>query len=72
MKKELKSFKKLLMPDAPAHSESEERDEGQKRVRDGLLKITLHVLRKMNQTDLANMLQTSKGSESWNCYYYYS
>ncbi|KAI7799272.1 putative NACHT [Triplophysa rosa] len=58
IKKELKSFKNLLRPDDPAHSESKEKDDGQKRVRDGVLKITLHVLRKMKQTDLANMLQT--------------
>ncbi|XP_051519045.1 NLR family CARD domain-containing protein 3-like isoform X2 [Myxocyprinus asiaticus] len=59
MKKELKSFKRLLSPDSPACSKREEEDdEGQSRVREGFLKITLHVLRKMKQTDLANTLQT--------------
>ncbi|XP_051519044.1 NACHT, LRR and PYD domains-containing protein 3-like isoform X1 [Myxocyprinus asiaticus] len=59
MKKELKSIKRLLSPDSPACSKREEEDdEGQSRVREGFLKITLHVLRKMKQTDLANTLQT--------------
>ncbi|MCJ8734563.1 hypothetical protein PDJAM_G00236740 [Pangasius djambal] len=34
-------------------------------VREGALKITLHVLKNMNHTDLANTLQNSKSSESW-------
>ncbi|XP_051991768.1 NLR family CARD domain-containing protein 3-like [Xyrauchen texanus] len=59
MKKELKSFKRLLISDIPACSEREEEDdEGQSRVREGFLKITLHVLKKMKQTDLANTFQT--------------
>ncbi|XP_051989902.1 LOW QUALITY PROTEIN: NACHT, LRR and PYD domains-containing protein 3-like [Xyrauchen texanus] len=59
MKKELKSFKRLLSPDSPVCSDREEEDdEDQSRVREGLLKITLDVLRKMKQTDLANTLQT--------------
>ncbi|XP_051547624.1 NACHT, LRR and PYD domains-containing protein 3 [Myxocyprinus asiaticus] len=59
MKKELISFKRLLSPDYPACSEREEEDdECQSRVREGFLKITLHVLRKMKQIDLANTLQT--------------
>ncbi|XP_058616010.1 NACHT, LRR and PYD domains-containing protein 12-like isoform X1 [Onychostoma macrolepis] len=59
MKSELKSFKKLLSPDYPECSERDHHDdEGHNRVREGLLKITLLILRKMNQTDLANTLQT--------------
>ncbi|XDV46703.1 hypothetical protein PO909_014540 [Leuciscus waleckii] len=60
MKKELSRFKKLLRPDFPACSVSEEEDddEGQSRVSEGVLRISLQVLRKMNQTDLANTLQT--------------
>ncbi|XP_048033122.1 NACHT, LRR and PYD domains-containing protein 3-like isoform X1 [Megalobrama amblycephala] len=59
VKNELKRFKRLLSPDYPTCSKrEEEEDEGQSNVRDGVLKITLHVLRKMNQTDLANTLQT--------------
>ncbi|XP_073730007.1 NACHT, LRR and PYD domains-containing protein 3 isoform X2 [Misgurnus anguillicaudatus] len=59
MKKELKIFKNLLSSDYPACSErEEEEDEDQIRVRDELLKITLHVLKKMNQTNLADKLQT--------------
>ncbi|KAA0724001.1 NLR family CARD domain-containing protein 3 CARD15-like protein [Triplophysa tibetana] len=59
MKKELKSFKRLLTPDYPACSErEEEEDEDQMRVREELLKITLHVLMKMKQTDLGDKLQS--------------
>ncbi|XP_073730015.1 NLR family CARD domain-containing protein 3 isoform X10 [Misgurnus anguillicaudatus] len=59
MKKELKIFKNLLSSDYPACSErEEEEDEDQIRVREELLKITLHVLKKMNQTNLADKLQT--------------
>uniref|UniRef100_A0A8C0YK73 NACHT domain-containing protein n=1 Tax=Cyprinus carpio carpio TaxID=630221 RepID=A0A8C0YK73_CYPCA len=56
---ELKRFKRLLSPDYPECSERDRYDdEGHSRVREGLLKITLLILRKMNQTDLANTLQT--------------
>ncbi|XP_035377617.1 NACHT, LRR and PYD domains-containing protein 12-like [Electrophorus electricus] len=59
VKKELERFKKLLSLDYPACSEREvEDEEDQSSVREGVLKITLHVLRNMNQTDLANTLQT--------------
>ncbi|XP_073700344.1 NLR family CARD domain-containing protein 3-like [Garra rufa] len=59
MKSELKDFKRLLSPDYPECSERDHYDnEGHSRIREGLLKITLHFLRKMNQTDLANRLQT--------------
>ncbi|XP_058616007.1 NACHT, LRR and PYD domains-containing protein 12-like isoform X5 [Onychostoma macrolepis] len=59
MKSELKSLKRLLSPDYPECSERDHYDdEGHNRVREGLLKITLLILRKMNQTDLANTLQT--------------
>uniref|UniRef100_A0A8C1YQE4 NACHT domain-containing protein n=1 Tax=Cyprinus carpio TaxID=7962 RepID=A0A8C1YQE4_CYPCA len=60
MKKELKRFKRLLSPDYPACSEGEwdDDDKGQDRMRQGILKITLHILRQMNQADLANTLQT--------------
>uniref|UniRef100_A0A672T9N3 NACHT domain-containing protein n=1 Tax=Sinocyclocheilus grahami TaxID=75366 RepID=A0A672T9N3_SINGR len=56
-----------MIPDYPACSvREEEDDEDQTDVRDAALKITLHVLRKMNQTDLANSLQTSKSSGPYN------
>ncbi|KAI7790504.1 putative NACHT [Triplophysa rosa] len=59
MKKELKIFKSLLSPDYPSCSEREEEDdEDQIRVREMFLKITLNVLKKMKQTDLADKLQT--------------
>ncbi|XP_076875831.1 NACHT, LRR and PYD domains-containing protein 3-like isoform X2 [Brachyhypopomus gauderio] len=59
LKNELKRFKDLLSPDYPACTERQvEDEEDQSSVREGALKITLHVLRNMNQTDLANTLQT--------------
>ncbi|XP_056598256.1 NLR family CARD domain-containing protein 3-like [Triplophysa dalaica] len=59
VKKELKIFKRLLTPDYPSCSEREEEDdEDQIRVREMFLKITLNVLKKMKQTDLANKLKT--------------
>ncbi|XP_036418010.1 LOW QUALITY PROTEIN: NACHT, LRR and PYD domains-containing protein 12-like [Colossoma macropomum] len=58
VKNQLKRFVKLLNLDYPACSEREVEDEENQSVREGALKITLHVLRTMNQTDLANTLQT--------------
>ncbi|KAL6484092.1 hypothetical protein MHYP_G00089650 [Metynnis hypsauchen] len=59
VKKELKRFKKLLSADHPACSEREvEDEEDQSSSREGLLKITLNMLRNMEQTDLANTLQS--------------
>uniref|UniRef100_W5LP35 NACHT domain-containing protein n=1 Tax=Astyanax mexicanus TaxID=7994 RepID=W5LP35_ASTMX len=54
VKNELNTFKKLLSPDYPACSEGEV-DDDQK---EGVLKVTLHILRNMNQTDLANTLES--------------
>ncbi|KAF4087667.1 hypothetical protein AMELA_G00073360, partial [Ameiurus melas] len=57
MKKELKRFRKLLSPDYPACTEREVEDEEDLHsVREGALKITLHVLKNMNLPDLANTL----------------
>ncbi|KAI5085121.1 NACHT, LRR and PYD domains-containing protein 12 isoform X3 [Silurus meridionalis] len=57
-KNELKRYKKLLSPDYPACSEREvEDEEDQSSVREGVLKITLHFLKNMKHTDLANTLQ---------------
>ncbi|KAI4904828.1 hypothetical protein NFI96_006812 [Prochilodus magdalenae] len=58
VKNQLKRFVKLLSQDYPACSEGEVEDEEDQSVREGALSITLHVLRKMNQTDLANTLQS--------------
>ncbi|KAF5890375.1 NLR family CARD domain-containing protein 3-like isoform X1, partial [Clarias magur] len=58
LKNELKRFKKILSPDYPACSEKGvEDEEDQSSVRDAVVKITLHVLKNMNLTDLANTLQ---------------
>ncbi|XP_053476034.1 NLR family CARD domain-containing protein 3-like isoform X3 [Ictalurus furcatus] len=59
IKNELKRFRKLLSPDYPACTEREVEDEEDLHsVRDGALKITLHVLKNMNHTDLANTLHS--------------
>ncbi|XP_066524804.1 NLR family CARD domain-containing protein 3-like [Hoplias malabaricus] len=59
VKKHLKKFAKDLNLECPSCTESEmEEDEDQTSVREGVLKITLTVLRTMNQTDLANKLQS--------------
>ncbi|XP_036416713.1 NACHT, LRR and PYD domains-containing protein 12-like [Colossoma macropomum] len=59
VKNQLKRFVKLLSLDYPACSERKvEDEEDQSSVREGALKITLTVLRNMNQTDLANTLLT--------------
>ncbi|KAK3517002.1 hypothetical protein QTP70_029966 [Hemibagrus guttatus] len=58
IKDELKRFRKLLSPNYPACTEREVEDEEDLySVRQGALKITLHVLKNMNHTDLANTLQ---------------
>ncbi|XP_053096878.1 NACHT, LRR and PYD domains-containing protein 12-like isoform X2 [Pangasianodon hypophthalmus] len=54
VQKELERFMKLLSPDYPECSDSEK---DQSDVRDGVLKITLHILKNMNQSELANTLQ---------------
>ncbi|XP_035382039.1 NACHT, LRR and PYD domains-containing protein 12-like, partial [Electrophorus electricus] len=59
LKNELKRFKNLLSSDYPACTERQvEDEEDHSSVREGTLTITLHVLRKMNQKDLANTLLT--------------
>ncbi|MCJ8744078.1 hypothetical protein PDJAM_G00101960 [Pangasius djambal] len=64
IKNELKRFRKLLSPDYPACTERElEDDEDLHSVRAGALKITLHVLKNMNHTDLAKTLQNKLISE---------
>ncbi|XP_066532310.1 NLR family CARD domain-containing protein 3-like [Hoplias malabaricus] len=60
VKNHLKRFMKLLSEDYPACSEREEEDG----VRDGVMKITLNVLRIMNHTHLANTLQTKLAPSS--------
>ncbi|KAG9278129.1 NLR family CARD domain-containing protein 3-like [Astyanax mexicanus] len=54
VKNKLNTFKKLLSPDYPACSEGEVEDDQ----KEGVLKVTLHILRNMNQTDLANTLES--------------
>ncbi|KAL7863831.1 hypothetical protein AOLI_G00152510 [Acnodon oligacanthus] len=60
VKKELKRFKKLLSAGYPACSEREvEDEEDQSSSREEVLKITLNMLRNMEQPDLANTLQSN-------------
>ncbi|XP_057183865.1 NACHT, LRR and PYD domains-containing protein 3-like isoform X2 [Triplophysa rosa] len=58
IKNELKKFKMLLSSSYPQCSKREEDDEGQSKVKEGVLKITLHILRETNQMNLANTLLT--------------
>nr|XP_046191486.1 LOW QUALITY PROTEIN: NACHT, LRR and PYD domains-containing protein 12-like [Oncorhynchus gorbuscha] len=66
VKNELKMFKRILNPDLPEGFESQQQDkevvdaEDEKQessAREGALKITLHILRKMNQKELAETLE---------------
>ncbi|XP_064844957.1 NLR family CARD domain-containing protein 3-like isoform X2 [Oncorhynchus masou masou] len=64
VKNELKMFKRILNPELPQRFESQKQevvdaeDEKQESsAREGALKITLHILRKMNQKELADTLE---------------
>ncbi|XP_071246885.1 NLR family CARD domain-containing protein 3-like [Salvelinus alpinus] len=64
VKNELKMFKRILSPELPEGFESQKQevvdaeDEKQESsAREGALKITLHLLRKMNQKELADTLE---------------
>ncbi|XP_064817862.1 NLR family CARD domain-containing protein 3-like isoform X2 [Oncorhynchus masou masou] len=66
VKNELKRFKRILSPELPEGFESQKQDkevvdaENEKQessAREGALKITLHILRKMNQKELADTLE---------------
>ncbi|XP_052373887.1 NACHT, LRR and PYD domains-containing protein 3-like isoform X17 [Oncorhynchus keta] len=66
VKNELKMFKRILSPELPEGFESQKQDkevvdaEDEKQessAREGALKITLHILRKMNQKELADTLE---------------
>ncbi|XP_053092971.1 NLR family CARD domain-containing protein 3-like [Pangasianodon hypophthalmus] len=64
IKNELKRFRKVLSPDYPACTERKVEDEEDLHsVQEGALKITLHVLKNMNHTDLANTLNNKLASE---------
>ncbi|KAM9471330.1 uncharacterized protein ACWYII_007204 [Salvelinus alpinus] len=69
VKNELKMFKRILSPELPEGFESQKQDkevvdaEDEKQessAREGALQITLHVLRKMNQKELADTLEKCK------------
>ncbi|XP_046881687.1 NACHT, LRR and PYD domains-containing protein 12-like isoform X4 [Hypomesus transpacificus] len=72
VKEELKRMKRILSPDFPEGLESQREDqevmdpEYQKQessAREGALKITLHVLRNMNQKELADTLEKNEHAE---------
>ncbi|XP_066528902.1 NACHT, LRR and PYD domains-containing protein 3-like isoform X2 [Hoplias malabaricus] len=59
VKNELNRLKSLLSPEYPTCSEEEvKKEEDHSDVKKGVLKITLHVLRKMDKINLANILQS--------------
>ncbi|XP_031669953.1 NLR family CARD domain-containing protein 3-like isoform X2 [Oncorhynchus kisutch] len=68
VKNELKRYKRILSPELPQGFESQKQDkevdaEDEKQessAREGALKITLHVLRKMNQKELADTLEKNE------------
>ena len=60
VKNELKRFKRMLSPEYQENFESKEEDESE--AREGALKMTLHFLRNMKQSDIADKLQQSKTS----------
>ncbi|XP_071251322.1 NLR family CARD domain-containing protein 3-like isoform X1 [Salvelinus alpinus] len=69
LKNELKMFKRILSPELPQGFESQKQDkevvdaEDEKQessAREGALKITLHILRKMNQKELADTLEKNE------------
>ncbi|CDQ98311.1 unnamed protein product [Oncorhynchus mykiss] len=61
VKNELKMFKRILSPELPQGFESQKQDkEVDGSAREGALKITLHVLRKMNQKELADTLEKNE------------
>ncbi|KAI5606365.1 NACHT, LRR and PYD domains-containing protein 12 isoform X3, partial [Silurus asotus] len=61
LKNELNRFRKLLSTDYPACSEEQEEEEEEEEdlqcIKEGVLKITLQVLKTMKQKDLAHRLQ---------------
>uniref|UniRef100_A0AAZ3SQK4 Uncharacterized protein n=1 Tax=Oncorhynchus tshawytscha TaxID=74940 RepID=A0AAZ3SQK4_ONCTS len=74
VKNELKTFKRILSPELPQGFESQKQevvdaeDEKQESsAREGALKITLHVLRKMNQKELADTLEKNSDELAMIC-----
>ncbi|XP_070297852.1 NLR family CARD domain-containing protein 3-like [Salvelinus sp. IW2-2015] len=76
VKNELKMFKRILSPELPEGFESQKQDkevvdaEDEKQessAREGALKITLHVLRKMNQKELADTLEKNSDDPAAIC-----
>ncbi|XP_071003697.1 NLR family CARD domain-containing protein 3-like [Oncorhynchus clarkii lewisi] len=66
VKNELKMFKRILSPELPEGFESQKQDkevvdpedeQQESSAREGALKITLHILRKMNEKELADTLE---------------
>ncbi|XP_064872287.1 NLR family CARD domain-containing protein 3-like [Oncorhynchus nerka] len=69
VKNEMKMFKRILSPELPQGFESQKQDkevvdaedeQQESSAREGALKITLHILRKMNQKELADTLEKNE------------
>ncbi|XP_071028984.1 NLR family CARD domain-containing protein 3-like [Oncorhynchus clarkii lewisi] len=74
VKNELKMFKRILSPELPEGFESQKQEvvdaEDKKQestAREGALKITLHILRKMNQKELADTLEKNSDDHAVIC-----
>ncbi|KAM9471505.1 NLR family CARD domain-containing protein 3-like isoform 4-T4 [Salvelinus alpinus] len=76
VKNELKMFKRILSPELPEGFESQKQDEEvvdaedekqESSAREGALKITLHILRKMNQKELADTLEKNSDDPAAIC-----
>nr|XP_046190102.1 LOW QUALITY PROTEIN: NACHT, LRR and PYD domains-containing protein 12-like [Oncorhynchus gorbuscha] len=76
VKNELKMFKRILSPELPGGFESQIQDEEvvdaedeqqESSAREGALKITLHILRKMNQKELADTLEKNSDDPAVIC-----
>ncbi|CDQ94177.1 unnamed protein product, partial [Oncorhynchus mykiss] len=57
VKNELKMFKRILSPELREGFESQKQEVQESSAREGALKITLHILRKINQKELADTLE---------------
>ncbi|KAM4591498.1 NLR family CARD domain-containing protein 3-like [Odontesthes bonariensis] len=69
VKEELKKIQKVLSPDYPEclESQREGEDEEQRSSREALVKITVHLLRRMKQEELADRLQSNLCERKLKC-----
>ncbi|XP_071006276.1 NLR family CARD domain-containing protein 3-like [Oncorhynchus clarkii lewisi] len=67
VKNELKMFKRILSPELPEGFQGQKQDKDVVDAREGALKIALHVLRKMNQKELADILEKNSDDPAVIC-----